>query len=241
MSRGDRFEAARLPDVYDSPEGYERFSYSGAAGLLMRLNHRLMERGIRPRDNERVLDVGGLSMPHWHWMDSTRTRSYVFVGDPRHFEHVQVPETLRGADISVVDHRSPDHLESLEPGLTRVVASHVLEHVQDPEHAMLSWCRLLREDGKLSIALPCDPGWAWRLLQHLSYRSAVRTLGFSSRRERDLFQSRDHVTPASNVLKILRYYFKRLDVVWFPALVPVMDFNVLCIVQASMRDYYKSR
>lgn len=232
-----RFDKATLPDVYGHREHYEAFSYSGAAGLLMNLNHRLMERGIAPSQNEHVLDVGGTAMPHWHWMNLDETRSYYFLDDPANLHRQAIPSALEHADVQAFHYADPGALEAIPQTLTRVVASHVLEHIGDPEEALLSWCRLLRDDGVISIAIPCDPGWTWRLLQHISYRSAAGTLGFTSRRERDLFQARDHVTSASNILKVVRYYFPEARITWFPSFVPVIDLNALCIISASMKSY----
>ena len=234
----DRFAKAPLPNPYDSPGRYEAFSYSGAAGLLMNLNHRFLELGIKSSDNHRVLDVGGMAMPHWHWMNLEKTESYYFLGDPAHFDKLTIPESLRGAEVRALDYRD-ESLSAIPPDLTRIVASHVLEHIRDPEEAILLWCRHLRRDGVLSIAIPCDPGWTWRLLQHISSRSAIAELGFADKRERDLFQSRDHVTSASNILKVMRFYFRKMHVIWFPTMVPVIDFNALCIIRASMKDFYR--
>ena len=45
----------------------------------------------------------------------------------------------------------------------RIIISHVLEHIPDPEYFLKDMMSKLKKNGILSIALPCDPGFLWRV------------------------------------------------------------------------------
>ena len=45
----------------------------------------------------------------------------------------------------------------------RVIISHCLEHILEPEKFTEEMVRVMKKGGVLSIALPCDPGLLWRL------------------------------------------------------------------------------
>ena len=45
----------------------------------------------------------------------------------------------------------------------RIIISHCLEHILSPENFIFEMMRTLKKGGVLSISLPTDPGFAWRV------------------------------------------------------------------------------
>lgn len=221
-------------DRYSADE-YDRL-YCGASGVVMRASHRLMERNVSPEQNARVLEVGGGAMPHISWMNMTQTESYTVSDIIRVHQRkmnalkAQMPN---GVTLTLHDFEGDKTLQTLPGNFTRIIASHVLEHIPDPEAAITRWSELLSPDGVLSIAIPCDPGWAWRLGQLVAFRGYGTSLTFP---EYDLLMSREHVNSVQRILKILRYYFHRPSIRWFPSFVPVVDFNLVCAINVSAKD-----
>jgi len=204
--------------------------YSGMSGVIFRSGHHMMERGISPEQNRDVLEFGGGGMPHFYWMNSTKMRQYT-VSD-RVADHGKRLAQLRAdmpphVGLSLHDFVADPSLSGIGKGYSRIIASHVLEHIPDPEATIVKWISLLADDGVLSIAIPCDPGWFWRLGQIVLYRSLREQLAFE---EYDLVMSREHINSVQRVLKILRYYSPSFSTTWFPSLVPIVDFNLICVV-----------
>ena len=204
--------------------------YSGASGIMMKASHRLIERGIMPKSNVRVLEVGGGGMPHFYWMNSASMQSYAVFDKIK--VHEKKMEALKKAlppqiRLSLHDFDDDLSLDSVEGNFTRIIASHVLEHIRDPERAIVKWLSLLSSDGILSIAVPCDPGWLWRLGQTFAFKGYKTSLTFQ---EYDLLMSREHINSVQRILKILRYYCRALEIRWFPFAVPVVDFNLICAI-----------
>lgn len=210
--------------------------YSGFSGVVMKASHRLMERRIRPQQNARVLEFGGGAMPHWYWMDPSKMESFT-LSDIVH-EHQSKIDELRtrispNICLAIHDFEPDPTLSSLPGNYTRIIASHVLEHVNEPERLLLNCLNLLSDDGILSIAIPCDPGWFWRLGQLLAFRSYRPRLRL---REYDLVMSRQHINSTQRLLKIARYYFDRVQTFWFPTMLPVVDLNLICVLHLE-RQY----
>ncbi len=230
----EKFEHRSSAAVY---ENYEEYVYSGAAGFAMSLGHRALDLGVEARFNRRILEIGGAVKPHFSWMRRQEIESYVISDTTPLLEKLgQRPDLPAWTHVHHFD--EDPGLATLEGDFTRILASHVLEHIPNPEEAILRWCGLLAPDGLLSIALPCDPGWAWRAGQLVTMRKAMRLNGIT-KREKDLIMAREHVNAPQRLLAILRYYFESPRVLWLPALVPVVDLNLICVVQAHRADFRK--
>ena len=58
---------------------------------------------------------------------------------------------------------------------SRIIASHVLEHLEKPEEAIIEWVELLSDDGIISISIPADPGLFWKIGQLISFNKFLFT------------------------------------------------------------------
>ena len=96
-----------------------------------------------------------------------------------------------------------------------MIASHSFEHFEKFEVNFLKLLKLMKKDSAISIALPCDPGLTWRLLQYISYFNQKKIYNWTNFKEKDLDDARDHITPVQNILKIINYYFKSFKKILF--------------------------
>jgi hypothetical protein len=95
----------------------------------------------------------------------------------------------------------------------------------------------MSEDSLLSIALPCDPGSFWRMLQYFSYFKQKKIYGWKNFSQKDLDDARDHITPVQNIVKILNYYFKKKTFIYFPFVFPLISLNIFLIIQIKLCDF----
>ena len=122
-----------------------------------------------------------------------------------------------------------------------MISSHTFEHFEDFEQNFLHLMPLMKSDSILSVALPCDPGLAWRFLQFFSYFNQKKTYGWKNLKQKDLDDSRDHLVSAQNILKILRYYFLDIKNFFFPFLIPIIEINIFLIMQIKTKSFYKKK
>lgn len=210
---------------------YTRFMYTGFNHLLMLINHYLLEIGINVKHNRNILEVGGGTNPHFTSIKKKVYETYLITDVQNYIEHF--PDKVRFIPLSDLDPKL------YQNHFSRIIASHVWEHVEDPEYQLLQWCSMLADDGILSIALPCDPGLFWHLCRWISYPKARKVYGIT-REERNLIMSREHINSIYNLLYIVDYYFEQKKILRFPALIPINNLNLLCIIQLNMQ-YFRKR
>ena len=90
----------------------------------------------------------------------------------------------------------------------RIIMSHVLEHISEPEIFLFNLLTKLKKGGNLSISLPTDPGFLWRLGRFYQKLFNVKNKLNLNNREYDYMIATEHVNSIFNLVSILRYHFK---------------------------------
>jgi SAM-dependent methyltransferase len=221
----DKYTEANIKLDYKK---YSSFMYTGINGVLMKINHYLLEWGITDRQNRDVLEIGGGTNPHFSWIKKGGYNSYTICDVDNYNESLPLNvKFIKQDEFAKEDYKNK---------FSRIIASHVLEHLESPEEHILSWCSMLSEEGVLSIALPCDPGLFWHICRKLSYPKARKVYGITSR-ERNLIMSREHINSIYNLIYILDYYFLKKRVYWFPSIIPFTNLNLLCVIRIEKVDF----
>ena len=206
---------------YDS---YGNYHYTGLQGVLMRQNHRILSKGVQNKFNKKILEIGGGVMPHFSVVDLNGVEEYWISDCERGFKNFtdnnfyKVKKHHFDFDINY------ENLLQSGNRFTRIIASHVWEHVHDPENVLIKWIKLLEDDGQIDISIPCDPGWLWRLGQLIGSGKATKMYGLSIS-EIELMMTREHINPCQNLLRIIRYY-TNTSAIFYPTNLPIPDLNL---------------
>jgi SAM-dependent methyltransferase len=108
---------------------------------------------------------------------------------------------------------------------SRVLATHVLEHLTNLPAALDEIKRVLAPGGRLSVVLPCDPGLAYEFARRISSERMFRKrYGMPY----DWFIFREHINSPEEILTLLRQRFELLHTEYWPLKVPAVNLN-LCI------------
>lgn len=214
---------------------YDKFLYTGLHGFVMRQNHKILSKGVNPRLNRKILEIGGAAKPHCSVINLDGVEEY-WISDS-----MEVFNKSNALPINVTNKHYFDSDPKYEKLLdsknrfSRIIASHVWEHVNDPESVLLRWVNLLEEDGQLDIAIPCDPGWLWRFAQLVGRSKAIKTYNMSCATI-DLMMTREHVNPCQNLRRIMKYYANKKGK-FFPFPLPISDFNLFIFFRVNKSDF----
>ena len=210
---------------------YDEYLYTGLHGIVMRQNHKILSKGVNPRFNRKILEIGGAAKPHCSIINLDGVKEYWISDSMEVFNKSHtLPSTVTNKHYFDSD-PNYEQLLSSKNRFSRIIASQVWEHVNDPEGTLLKWVNLLEEDGQLDIAIPCDPGWLWRLAQLVGRNKATKTYDMNSAAI-DLMMTREHKNPCQNLRRIMKYYSNQKSK-FYPFPLPISDFNLFVFFRAN--------
>lgn len=219
--------------------GYEKYLYTGLAGFVMRRNHISLSSKISGDLNYRILEIGGGASPHFNFVNLENVSEY-WISDNEYLLKENYIKKSQEIDFKVYNHNAesdPDYLKFFENNIkfNRIIASHVWEHLPNPEKKFLDWINLLHDDGRLDIAIPCDPGLLFRMAQLVGRKKAMKNYNMSFK-EVELMLSREHINSCQNLLKVVKFYSDS-KYSYFPFKIPSINLNLFIFVRVYKKDF----
>jgi phosphatidylethanolamine/phosphatidyl-N-methylethanolamine N-methyltransferase len=208
-------------DVYDDSNYASPLQAS-----VMRASHRLAERAFGGTDRfDQVLEIGAGTGEHLAFVRHQFNRYLLTDHDPGTIEVAK--RKLAGVHAGKVEFgvQAADALSHPDAAFDRVIATHVLEHILQPHLALKEWARVVKPGGVLTVLIPTDPGFAWRMGRRLGPRRNAIARGIAY----DYVMAREHVNSCNNLIAILRHYFPQRREGWWPFPVPSMDLNLFFV------------
>lgn len=106
----------------------------------------------------------------------------------------------------------------------RVLAIHVLEHLDNLPATLEEVRRVLRPDGKFSVVIPCEGGLMYSIGRKFS---SERMFVKRYKQSYDWLIKYDHINTAREVLNELKKYFKVENDQYFPLRFPAIDLELV--------------
>ena len=230
-----KYKIAKITKNVYNKDNYIKTNYTGFAKILYYFNHKLLSFGFKNKYNKFIIDVGGGANPHINFMDTKSILEYTIVDDLKYKSKIiELSNKYKNINFKFLNYKN---LNLPKNRYTRLIASHSFEHFKNFEEEFFKLLPSLKIDSIISIALPCDPGLMWRLLQYLIYFKQKKNYKWKSFAEKDLSHSRDHSTPVQNIQKVIKYYFKQTKKVYFPFILPSINLNIFLIMQVKMKNF----
>ena len=191
------------------------------------------------KKNKHIIEIGGGAVPHIDYMNKRQIKTYTIV-DSLFFKSkiLSLNNKYKKIKFYFINYKDLKSI-SKRKKFTRLIASHSFEHFQFFEKDFLKILKFLHKDAILSVALPCDPGLTWRFLQYFSYLNQKKVYSWENMREKDLDDTRDHLTSVQNILKVINFYFKNVKKIFFPLILPIIEFNIFLILQIKLSNFRK--
>ena len=141
----------------DLTSRYNSHAYSGLMGFFMNHCHKQLEKFDFPKNISKVLEVGAGNAPHYKFIKHQYDEYHI----------VETSGTIIGnyTDNPKVIATNYDGriLPYEKEYFDRIIISHCLEHIVDPEAFLFEMMDKLKKGGVLSISLPTDPGLLFRI------------------------------------------------------------------------------
>lgn len=171
-----------------------------------------------------VLEVGPGSLPHRRFWNG-KPASYTVVDIKQEFiaDSVQILQQECVAPASFV--LSADVLPLDNASIDILISFYSLEHMHPLENYLTEFRRVLRPDGLLVGAIPCEGGLAWGGGRLLTSRRYIKK---KSGIDPDKIICWEHPNYADHVLQSLACYFEAVQLHFWPLRVPLVDFNLIC-------------
>ena len=209
-------------DYYLSKTYFDHM-YTGIIGILMKLSHKKMEM-INDKQSI-ILEIGAGTKPHIEYLKH----------DFDEYHIVDLYDELNEfyKKFNKVKYKKYDGriLPFENNSFNRIIISHCLEHIPDPEQFLLEMFSKLKPSGILSIALPNDPGILWRLGRSFGNLFINKHTHKMNKLENDYMNAKEHINSIFNLRTIIKKNFKNnLIERYEPFKIKSVDLNIFYIV-----------
>ena len=207
---------------------YNTHLYTGLLGFAMRYCHRQLENFNRKEKYSKILEIGAGMAPHLNYLKHDYDEYFIAETSSYAIEHYKGMKNVKPFSYDGTNLPFEDNF------FDRIIISHCLEHVSDPEKFLFEVINKLRNGGVLSISLPTDPGLLWRLGKIFTkYYTAKRTYKISSN-EYDYLLATEHINSIFNLISLIRYNFKnQIKENFLPFKIKLVDLNLFYIVHIT--------
>ena len=212
---------------------YDQANYSSPLqAWVMRAGHRLAEKPFGPEKHfGRVLEIGAGTGEHYAFVRHAVEQYILSDSDPEALAVARRKLPESSPDKLGFELQSAQQLSHPEQSFDRVIATHVLEHINQPHLALKEWRRVVKDSGTLTVLIPTDPGIAWRLGRRLGPRRNAIAQNIAY----DYVMAREHVNSCTNLIALLRHYFPNSQEAWWPFPIPSVDLNLFFAFHAVVR------
>ena len=200
---------------------YSQYLYTGVLGSLMKYSHRELEKKLPERNFKKILEIGAGSEPHVKYIKCKNFSYYIL-------EKIK-QKAIKKIDGGKIYYRfyNGKKIPFKKSTFDRIILSHVLEHVADPENFLVDVMKTLKKGGVLSIALPTDPGLIYRLSRMVNKLISARHKLKVSGLEYDYANAIEHINSIFNLVDIIRHNYKGKIVENFlPFKIKLIDINL---------------
>jgi SAM-dependent methyltransferase len=178
----------------------------------------------------RTLEIGPGNGSHIAREDLSEQREYVVL-ELRESLSAQIGAKYPNLRVVVGDCQS--RLEFEDDAFDRVLAIHVLEHLENLPAALREISRVMRKFARFSVVIPCEGGWAYSLGRRLTIQ---RTFEKRYKMPYDWMIRYEHINKAQEVVDELKKVFRVVDRKFYPIGLPSVNLNVVMGMTLSLPD-----
>ena len=205
-------------------DDYHTNYYSGFSGRLMKQNHVILEK-FNFGPTNKILEIGGGFHPHINFVKNEFKEYYCLDVESAEDLKTYINKNYKNIIFSYYDGKK---IPFADEQFDRIIISHCLEHILEPEKFTYEMMRVLKKGGIISMALPCDPGLLYRFGRFI-FKIVMKKRSVDY--DHDYHAACEHVNSIFNLNVILKKKFNVIKEEYFPFKLGVIDFNLFWIIQ----------
>ena len=210
---------------------YNTHLYTGLNGYFMRYCHRQLEKFNKKEKYSRVLEIGAGSAPHLEYLKHNYDEYFVVETSDYALNFYK---DMQNINAKIYDGKNLPFDDNF---FDRIIISHCLEHITEPENFLFEMMSKLKKDGVLSISLPTDPGLLWRFGRLFIRNFTLNKTYKISKDEYEYVNATEHVNSIFNLVNLIRYNFKnQIEEHFIPFKVMLPDVNLFYNVHITKHD-----
>lgn len=204
-------------------KNYNQHMYTGLIGYFMRLCHRSMELDVNKKN--KILEIGPGTHSHVDYLKHEFDEYYIL---EKIDELEEIYKNKKNVKYFKYDgNKLPFENEYFD----RIIISHCLEHILDPEPFLIEMFSKLKKGGNLTIGLPTDPGVLWRIGKFISANFLIKKSYDYEKNDYYYFTAKDHVNSIFSLIPIIKKNFKIINFQKYePFKIPLIDLNLFYII-----------
>ena len=171
-------------------KNYSKYQNTGLVGYLMDSCHKSLESKFIKK-NGFVLEIGPGTSPHINYLNGNFKKYYML--DSSLFTIKFLKMKFNKNKKIIIKRSINSKIPFKNNYFDRIIMSHVLEHISEPEIFLFNLLTKLKKGGNLSISLPTDPGFLWRLGRFYQKLFNVKNKLNLNNREYDYMIATEHV------------------------------------------------
>lgn len=199
---------------------YSQYLYTGFHGFLMRYCHRQLESKLPNKKFNKILEIGAGSEPHIKYIEDKDSSYYIL-------EKTKYKKINKNKNKIHYKYYDGKKIPFKPNTFDRVILSHTLEHIPNPESFIKDSMKILKKGGVLSISLPADPGVFYRLCRTFNKIFSFNSKLNISALEYDYSNAIEHINSIYNLVNIIRHnYRKKITESFLPFKIKIIDINL---------------
>ena len=200
---------------------YTTHLYTGLYGFVMRYCHRQLENFEREKKYSKVLEIGAGNTPHLNYLKHDYDEYFIAETSSYAIDFYKEMKNVKAYLYDGINLPFENNF------FDRIIISHSLEHINEPEKFLFEVMNKLKKSGILSISLPTDPGLLWRFGKLFTKFFVVRKTYKISGKEYDYLLATEHINSIFNLISLIRYHFKnQIDESFLPFRIKLVDLNL---------------
>lgn len=187
-------------------------------GIIENFNHQYPLRSYS--HGCKTLEIGAGLGAHLKWENYQEQEYHANELRPELCEVIEA--NFPGVEARVGD--CQQHLPYKDEYFGRILAIHVLEHLPDLPAALREIWRVLDRNGRFSVVIPCEGGWAYTLGRNVSARPHFEKKYGQSY---DWFVACEHINKPTEIIEELESLFDIVHSRYYPLFLPVTNLNLV--------------